>query len=150
CDQARLQLQYSPNGHSGWRAIGSGTAALTATANVCSFTVAGNGAVNGFYRGAHPESDTMLALTTGARHLSRGLPRITSFAVSPGHVALDGEVTGSGVLDQEVGGAWRPLAHGHVVLVVRYAGQSEFLWADKGYTDASGHFRLSGKAYGSG
>lgn len=149
CPGEPVQLQYSPNGRSSWVRIGSGTATATA-ARRCSYTVHGAGAVAGYYRVVHPETDEMLAITSPVHRLSRIQTRILSFAISPTTASRNAALTATGTVQQHVRAAWRGYVKARVVLVFRPKGDPSWYWVVKGYTGSGGHFRLRGTAYGTG
>lgn len=150
CPLEPVQLQYSPNGRSSWVRIGSAMATYTTNARRCSYKVQGLGAVAGYYRVVHPETDHMLAITSPVHRLSRIATRFVSFSISPTTASRNAALTATGRVQQYVRGAWHGFVNARVVLVFRPKGDSNWYWVVKGYTGSQGRFRLTGKAYGTG
>lgn len=144
-----LNLMYSRNGTTGWTKIGA-TRATEGTGTTCSFTVKGVGGVDGYYRLVHTESAAMLAYTSAKHRLHRTQTRMTGFSISPTRTYRNAHLTAKGRLTQLVGSSWRAVGHGHVVLVFKPKGDTQWYWVVKGYTNSSGYYTLAGKAYGTG
>ncbi|MBW8801503.1 MAG: hypothetical protein JF597_50620, partial [Streptomyces sp.] len=149
CGHQSIQLQYSASGRSGWKRLASAYSDDKYDTHSCKFTVKGVGAVDGYYRIAHTESDQLLAFTSGAHHLYRIASR-TSFSISPSHPSHNAALSASGTVTQRVKGKWVALRNARVVLVYRPKGDRYWYRVDKGTTSGTGHFHLDGKAYGDG
>lgn len=151
CGEQRLILQYSKNGKSRWTRIrATSTAAQVYGATTCRFSMKAYGGVDGYYRVYHAESNQMLSVVSTKHRLHRILTRIAQFGVSPTSTYRDAPLTASGRVTQRVNGSWKALGRAHVVLVFRPKGDRNWYWVVKGYTTSTGHFKLKGKAFGTG
>jgi hypothetical protein len=149
CGTAALTLQYSKNGSSGWKTIGSGKAGDQYSSG-CSFSLKGYGSTDGYYRVRHAESDRMLEAISAKKRLNRVETRIIGFDMTPNSPAVNGKLTAKGTLQYKSGGKWKAYKGGKIVVVFRPKGDSNWYWTVKGTTDSKGHFSLRTKAYQDG
>jgi hypothetical protein len=73
-----------------------------------------------------------------------------SIALSPAHPYRNGRLVATGLVTQLTTKGWVHLPHAHVVLVYRPKGSSQWYWVLKGWTDRSGHYTFTTRAYGDG
>lgn len=146
CWNAKVSLQYSKDGKTGWKSLAS-VQATDSGSGKCSFSVSGWGYTDGYYRAYHSESDGMLAVASATKRLHRTVTRIVSFDMTPNSPHMGGALRAKGTLQYLSGGKWKPYKGGRIVIVFKPKGESSWYWTVKGKTDAAGHFSLGTKAY---
>lgn len=139
-------LEYSPNGSTGWKALGHVTSAggLGET-----FSVSGWGYVDGFYRLRHAQSDELEAATTTPVRRSRIDTYVFGTKASPTTVTKGRTVSVSGTLEQNVRG-WHPMARTTIYLYFLPKGAKTYRYVATGRTDTHGHITLRGTASATG
>ncbi len=134
-----IRLEYSANGMSGWKALGS---VATYSGFSHTFRVP---LPTAWYRGVVVAGTDNVGATSAAVKAGRTVTRISKFKVSATRVRAGGSFRISGVLQKFVHGTWKALARQRVWILLRPRGSSTWYWYRKPLTSSSGSFNVKVK-----
>jgi hypothetical protein len=148
CRYQTLDLQYSPNGKTGWVTIAhTTTGGLPGT--TCSYYMPANGGWDGYYRVYHPETPWMLPVVTPTYRLHRTRTSM-SLTMTPSRPYPNAKLTATGVVTQLTSAGWVHYTNAHVVLVFKPKGDPNGYGAVKVSTNSSGRFTFTTQAHRDG
>ncbi|MFJ5213496.1 carboxypeptidase-like regulatory domain-containing protein [Streptomyces sp. NPDC088354] len=140
-DHQFVHLEYSKDGKSGWKDLGTGYA----PDNGGTVTISKWGYLDGYYRLHHYTSDQLAETASKPVRLTRTNTRLYSMKASSTKVKKGAAVTFTGTLKEYVSGTWRPYRSGHVELFFQKKGSTKWTYISSGTTNSTGKATLKGK-----
>ncbi|MER5885103.1 hypothetical protein ABT160_14850 [Streptomyces sp. NPDC001941] len=136
----QVQVEYSADGRTGWKALGSGWSSVSTPYNSWynTFQVVGTGGASGSYRVRHLTSDQYAESVSQVFSMGRTTTRLPDVNATPEPVKKGAALAVTGTLQEYVNKSWRAMPKQKVQLWFRAANSSSFKLQLSTTTDAKG------------